>query len=139
MDLNMIPILKQYLQDKTVNSEKNISYYKRYDVKRMRSFHKQSMMKQKIYKNILMGRSGMDYSPGIRFETIIVNMDKEKSLTEWNQPEKYNHRQQIQFRRGSIKHLHITLKDCPVGISYRKAKKLALGMGISLSKTNNSE
>ena len=30
----------------------------------------------------------MDYSPGIRFETSIVNTEKEKLLTKSNQPKK---------------------------------------------------
>ena len=43
-----------------------------------------------IYKNILSRQSVVDYSPGIRFETSLVNMDEAKSLTTRNQPEKLN-------------------------------------------------
>ena len=46
------------------------------------------MIKQQIYKNILARRSGMDYSPGIQFQTSLVNMDKAKALTMNNKPEK---------------------------------------------------
>ena len=52
------------------------------------------MIKNKIYKNILARRSGVDYSPIIRFETIIFNMDEAKALTTTNQPEKSNQKQQ---------------------------------------------
>ena len=45
MDINMIPKFKQFLQAETVNSEKNKSYYQQYNVKRMRAFHNQAMMK----------------------------------------------------------------------------------------------
>ena len=48
-----------------------------------------------------------------------------------NEPEK---KQQNMCRCGSIKHLRVSSKDCPVGLAIRKAKKLALGMGISHSK-----
>ena len=44
-------------------------------------------MKQKIYNNILVRRSGMDYSPGIRFEIVLVSVDEEKSLTKSNKLE----------------------------------------------------
>ena len=55
---------KQLLQPKTLNTEKNKSYYQRYDVKRLRAFHKQAIMKEN-YNNMLARQSGMDYSPGI--------------------------------------------------------------------------
>ena len=54
----------------------------------MRAFHNQAMMKQKIYKNILARRSGVDYSPGIHFQTSLVDMDEAKSLTKKNELEK---------------------------------------------------
>ena len=40
---------KQFLQAETFNTEKNKSYYQQYDFKRLRAFHKQSMIKQQIY------------------------------------------------------------------------------------------
>ena len=52
----------------------------------MRTFHDQAMMKQKIYKNILARRSGMNYSQGIRFFKSLVNMEEAKLLTKKNQP-----------------------------------------------------
>ena len=50
-------------------------------------------------------------------------MDKTKSLTKSNQPEKSNPKQQKWCRSGSNKHLRITSKDFPVGIAMRKTKK----------------
>ena len=77
----------------------------------------------------------MDYSPGIQFQTILINMDESKSLTTSNQPE---NKQQKRCQCGSTKHLRVTSRDCPVGLAIRRAKKLALGMGLSQSKENNS-
>ena len=79
---------------------------------------------------MLASRSGMDYSPGIQFETSLVNTKEAKELTKNNQPET---KQQKQCRCGSIKHSRVTSKDLPVGLAIRKAKKLALEMGISKS------
>ena len=45
-------------------------------------------MKHKIYKNIIVRQSGMDYSQEIGFEESLINLDEEKSLTKSNQPEK---------------------------------------------------
>ena len=90
-------------------------------------------MKQQIYDNMLARRSGMDYSPGIPFQTSLINMEEAKELTMRNQPEK---KQQKRCRCGSIKHLRVSSKDCPVGLAIRKAKKLALG--ISQSKANKA-
>ena len=73
-------------------------------------------------------RSGMDYSPGIQFQKSPINMEEAKELTMSNQPEK---KQQTWCLRGPIKHLQVTSKDCPVGLAIRKAKNLALGMGLS--------
>ena len=87
-------------------------------------------MKQQIYENMLARRSGMDYSPGIQFQTSLVNMEEAKELTMNNQ--------QKRCRCGSIKHLRISSKDCPVGLAIRKAKKLALGMGISQSEAKKA-
>ena len=47
----------------------------------MRAFHIQEMMKQQIYDNILARQSGVDYSPGIHFQTSLVNMGESKALT----------------------------------------------------------
>ena len=75
----------------------------------------------------------MGYSPGIKFQTSLINMDGSKSPTMSNQPEG---NKQNQCRCGSIKNLRVTSKDCPVGLAIRKAKKLALG--ISQSKANKA-
>ena len=128
MEIQTTQTFKQFLQAETLNAEKNKSYYQRYDVKRLRAFHKQAMMKQQIYENMLARRSGMDYSPGIHFQTSLINMEEAKLLTIINQPEK---KQQKQCRCGSIKNLQVSSKDFPVGLSIRKAKKLSLVMGLS--------
>ena len=78
---------EQFLQAETLNSKKNKSYYQQYDVKRLRAFHKQAMMKQQTYENILARRSGMGYSPGIQSQTVIIKMDETKAITMNNQPE----------------------------------------------------
>ena len=64
---------EQFLQAETLNARKNKSYYQEYDVKRLRAFHKQAMIKQQIYNNMLARQSGMDYSQGIQFQTSLVN------------------------------------------------------------------
>ena len=102
------------MQAETLNAEKNKSYYQRYDFKQLRAFHKQAMIKQQIYDNMLARRSGMDYSQGIQFQTSLVNMEEAKGLTMNNQ--------QNQCKCGSVKHLGISHKDCPIGLAIRKAK-----------------
>ena len=114
------------MQAETLNAKKNKSYYQQYDVKRLRAFHKQAMMKQQIYDNMLARQSGMDYSKGIQFQTSIVNMEEAKELTMNNQ--------QKRCWCGSIKHLRISSKDFPVGLAIRKAKKSSLETDQSKSK-----
>ena len=77
----------------------------------------------------------MDFSPGIQFQTSLINREEEKALTTINQPEK---KQQKWCRCGSIKHLRVTSKYCPVGLAIRRAKTLALGMGISQSEAKKA-
>ena len=81
-------------------------------------------------------KSGMDYIPGIQFQTSFINMEEAKELTMRNQPEK---KQRKCCRCGSIKNLRVSFKDFPVGIEIRKAKKLALGMGLYQSEANKAE
>ena len=78
----------------------------------------------------------MDYSPGIQFQTILINMDESKSLTTSNQPE---NKQQKRCQCGSIKDSPVTSKDCSVGLAIRRAKKLDLGMAISKSEAKKAE
>ena len=85
MQIQTSSTFKQFLQAETLNAKKNKSYYQRYDVKRMRAFHKHAMIKQQIYDNMLARRSGMDYSQGIQFQTSIFNMEEAKGLTMNNQ------------------------------------------------------
>ena len=47
-------------------------------------------------------------------------------------------KQQKRCQCGSTKHLRVYSKDCPVGLAIRKAKKLALGMGISQYEAKKS-
>ena len=81
---------EQLLQAETRNANKNKSYYQQYDVRRLRAFHNQAMIKQKIYDNMLSRRIGMDYSQGIHFQKIIINMEESQELTMKNQPKKSN-------------------------------------------------
>ena len=85
MDIQTISTFVQFLQAETLNAKKNKSYYQRYDVKRLRAFHKQAMTKQQIYDNILARRSGINYSQGIHFQKILINMEEAKELIINNQ------------------------------------------------------
>ena len=85
MEIQTTPTFEQFLQAETLNAENNKSYYQRYDIKRLRAFHNQAMIKQQIYDNMLARRSGMDYSQGIQFQTSLVNMEEAKGLTMNNQ------------------------------------------------------
>ena len=118
MQIQTSSTFEQFLQAETLNARKNKSYYQRYDVKGLRAFHKQAMIKQQIYDNMLARRSGMGYSQGIQFQKSLVNMEEAKGLAINNQ--------QKQCKCGSIKHLRISSKDCPVGLAIRKAEKSAL-------------
>ena len=60
MEIKTNQTSKQFFQSEKFNAEKNKSYYQRYDVKQLRAFRKQAMMKQKIYGNMLARRSGME-------------------------------------------------------------------------------
>ena len=55
----------------------------------MRAFHNQAVMKQFIYKNILLRKSGTYYSPSILCEKTIVGTNKERALTMTNQLSKH--------------------------------------------------
>ena len=74
IEIQITQTFKQFLQAQTINADKNKSYYQKYDVKQLRAFHNQAMIKQPIYKNILVRRSGVDYSPWIQFQTSLINM-----------------------------------------------------------------
>ena len=52
-----------------------------------------------------------------------------------NQPE---NKQQKRCRCGSIKHLRVSPKEFPVGFVIIKAKKMALGMGLSQSEAKKA-
>ena len=86
MQIKTTPTFEQFLQAETLDAKKNNSYYQRYDVKRLRAFHKQEMIKQQIYDNMLARRSGVDYNQGIQFETSIINMEESQELTINNKP-----------------------------------------------------
>ena len=90
MEIQTTSTFEQFLQAETLNAEKNKSYYEQYDVKRLRAFHKQAMIKQQIYENMLARRSGMEYSQEIHFETSIIDMEEAQELTMNNQPKKIN-------------------------------------------------
>ena len=75
MELDMSPTFKQLLNARTIDSNKNKSYNKWYNVK-MRAFHKKAMTKQQIYENIIAGWTGVDYSQIIHFGESLINMNK---------------------------------------------------------------
>ena len=126
MDIKTTQTFKQFLQSETLDSDKKKSYYQQYDVKWLRAFHMQAITKQQIYENMLARKSGMDYIPGINFQTSLINMEEAKELTMSNQPEK---KQQKRCRCGSIKELRVSSEDFPVGLSIRKAKNGPWGWG----------
>ena len=70
MEIQTTPTFKQFLKAETIKANKNKSYYQRYDFKRLRAFHRQAMIKQRVNNNMLARRSGMDYSPGIQFKQV---------------------------------------------------------------------
>ena len=90
MEIQKTSTFEHFLQEETLNAKKNKSYYQWYNVKRLRAFHKQAMIKQQIYDNILARWSGMDYIKGIQFQTSLINMEEAQELTTNNQPKKSN-------------------------------------------------
>ena len=76
MDIKTTPTLTDFLKAETLNAERKKSYYQQYDVKRLRAFRKQEMIKQQLYDNMLARRSGVDYSAGILSQTSIINMEQ---------------------------------------------------------------
>ena len=80
MDIKTTPTLTDFLQVETLNAEKKKSYYQRYDIKRLRAFHKQAMIKQQLYDNMLERRSGMDYNAGILCWFYGVDMRRAESV-----------------------------------------------------------
>ena len=69
------------------------------------------------------------------FYTILVRKDEEKALTTSNQLEK---KQKKWCQCGSIKHLIVTSKYFPVRLAIIKAKRMALGMGLSKSEAKKA-
>ena len=59
MEIQKTTSFEKFLQSETLNAEKKKSYYQQYDVKRLRPFHKQEMIKQQIYDNMLARQIGM--------------------------------------------------------------------------------
>ena len=78
MQIQTSSTFEQFLQAETLNAKKNKSYYQRYNFKWLRDFHKQAMIKQQIYVNMLARQNGIDYSQGIQFQTSVVNMEEAK-------------------------------------------------------------
>ena len=135
MEIQTTQTFEKFLQAETINAKKKKWCYQQYNVKQLRAFHNQEMMKPKNYENMLARQSEMEYSPGIQFETSIINMEEAQELKINNQPGK---KQQKRRRCGSIKHLWVTSKVCHVGLAIRKAKKLALGVGLSKSEAKKA-
>ena len=88
IDIKTTPTFKEFLQAKPLKSKRENSYYQQYDVKILIALHKQAVIEQHIYKNILSRRIVIDYSPGMQFQKSIINMNKEVALTMNNQPGK---------------------------------------------------
>ena len=93
------------------------------------------MIKQKKFKNILARQSEMDYSPGMQFQTSIINTDKKKSLTMNNQPGKSIDKNK-RYQRGLLEHLRITYKEFPIRLSYQNSEK---GVGDGYFSTSGEE
>ena len=93
------------------------------------------MIKQQIYKNILASRSGMGYSPGIQFQTILISMDKAKATTMKNQPGKSTDKKK-RCRCGFLELLRITSKEFIVGLFYQNTKR---GLGDWSFSTRGEE
>ena len=127
MEIKTTSTFKQFFQEETLSTKNNKSYYQRYYVKRLRSFHKQAMFKQKIYDNMLARRSGTEYIKGRTFQTSFINMEEAQELTMNIQPKRKQHKR---CRCVSVKHLRISSKDCPVGHAIRKAKISASEMAL---------
>ena len=88
MEIQTTQTFEQFMQAETLNAKKYNSYYQWYYVKQLRAFHKQAMNKQPIYNNMFARRSGMDYSPGVQFQTSLIIMQEAKELTMNNQLKK---------------------------------------------------
>ena len=125
MEMQTTQTFKKFLQTETLNTNKNKSYHQRCDVKWLRDFYKQAMMKF-FYEDMLARRSGMDYGAGIYFQTSLINKEEAKEITMINQPEK---KQQKWCRCGSIKHLRVSSNYCSVGLGIRNSKKWPWGCG----------
>ena len=78
MEIQTTQTFEQFLQAETLNVKKNKSYYEPYNVKWLRAFHKQAMIKEQIYNNMLARKSGTEYSPGIQFQTSLINTEEAK-------------------------------------------------------------
>ena len=90
MEIQTTQNFEQFLQAETLNAERNKPYYQKYDVKQLIAFHKQAMIKQQIYKNMLARISGIEYNQGIQSETSLINTEESQELTMKNQLKKSN-------------------------------------------------
>ena len=135
MNINTTPTLTDLLQAETLNAEKKKTYYQRYDIKQLRAFHKQAIIKQQLYDNMLAIRSGMDYSAGILFQTSIINMKQAERLTKNNQQEKWNISGAVVAPSSTPELVQrIALWD----LQCESPKKKALGMALSKSEAKKT-
>ena len=125
MEIQTSSSFEQFLQAETLNAEKNKSYYEQYDVKRLRAFHKQAMIKQQIYNNMLAKQSGMDYSQGIQFETSIINMEEAQELTMNNKLKKATKEVPVWLHQALMSYF----KELYCGNCNYKGQKIGLGNG----------
>ena len=91
--LNMSPTFKQFLQAETDNTEKKKSYYQICDVKRIRAFNKQAMMKYQIYEKNLQDKVGCITLQEYAFKKFLSTWTKQK-----HSPIKINWKERIRTK-----------------------------------------
>ena len=87
-----------------------------------------------MYDKILARRIGIDYGPGIQFQTGLVNMDKAKALTMNNQTGKSTDKKNRYSVAPQITYVSPQMNDLQ-GFPNETQKK-ALGMGIYQKQAN---
>ena len=115
MWIKTTPSFKYLLQVEKLNAEENKSYYQWYDVKRLRAFHKQSMV-VKIMRTYLQGGVGWTIVQGYCCKNSHQN-GQSKGTQDEQLTMKING-QKKRCRCVSLEHLCITSKEFPIGISY---------------------
>ena len=103
----------------------------------MRRFNTFAKMKQQLYEDKLASDSGMDYGPGIMFETSMINQKNKigDMLSLGMTTEKVNKKDNKNNLKtcwcGSFEHSRVTSKGCPVGKARKSAKDASIAAGHS--------